>query len=473
MKARSGQVAVFLIAMLLAIAVLAFANVRIFLAVRARTRAMNAADAAALAVAVHQGNLLNEIGRLNIEHLKTAIQGDGYRCARIFDEQLAISFLGPLEGLRIANEYAAKNGAPEFPAAKEMLLDHIREVELLYATQREIYPEPYEGAWRDYANRLRLIAAEMFYAYPNNIDFIDMPRHGYLYNKEFYSAIAGRVWCWFKYNAPGLLDNYTSFKDWGPCVIADYEAMKKSCVNSEFYSLGLVVKQGSAIALLGVETISRLTGVDRETVKESSLLSDRSQKWFFFEESTWDSWTNLRTDAPANFPACGPVRTEYDVRGIGASCGVLAQTVDVFGDFDSMTLQGPSAEAKPFGTIDVAGNLRPVTALNGFVIDAFTDVRLVPRGSLRLRFDMTIDSADEAWMGHIRRRGVSRVSHIESYLKNGPNHLSDCWYCRQLVEWERHSFRNNGRNWLRLHGEECEIPGSGPYIGSGGTPYAN
>ena len=69
MKARRGQIAILLAAALLAVIVLAVMNVSVFLAVRSKNRAMNAGDAAALAVAKYQGELINRIGRLNIEHL--------------------------------------------------------------------------------------------------------------------------------------------------------------------------------------------------------------------------------------------------------------------------------------------------------------------------------------------------------------------------------------------------------------------
>ena len=50
MKARKGQIAILLAAALLAVIVLAVMNVSVFLAVRSKNRAMNAGDAAAIAV---------------------------------------------------------------------------------------------------------------------------------------------------------------------------------------------------------------------------------------------------------------------------------------------------------------------------------------------------------------------------------------------------------------------------------------
>ncbi|MBR2065502.1 MAG: hypothetical protein IJ983_00245, partial [Kiritimatiellae bacterium] len=62
MKARRGQVVVYLALALLAIVVLTLMNVGAYLAVSAKNRTMNAGDAAAIAVAKHQGELLNRIG---------------------------------------------------------------------------------------------------------------------------------------------------------------------------------------------------------------------------------------------------------------------------------------------------------------------------------------------------------------------------------------------------------------------------
>ena len=67
MTKRSGQVAVYLVFVLLAITVLTLMNVGVFLGVSARNKTMNGGDAAALAVAQYQGTLLNRIGSWNIE----------------------------------------------------------------------------------------------------------------------------------------------------------------------------------------------------------------------------------------------------------------------------------------------------------------------------------------------------------------------------------------------------------------------
>ena len=118
MKAERGQVALYLAMVLVAVMVLALMNVGAFLAVRAKNHAMNAGDAAALAAARRQGELLNEIGRLNLRHAeadyrelcKPPGERDWSESAEIVHRQRRIAFLGPLDCLRVANEAAKANG---------------------------------------------------------------------------------------------------------------------------------------------------------------------------------------------------------------------------------------------------------------------------------------------------------------------------------------------------------------------------
>ena len=103
MRAARGQVALYLLLALVAITVLVLANVGAFVAVRAKNRAMNAGDAAALAAAHRQAELLNEIGKLNLRHAEAEAVGDWERCREIVRAQRMLAFLGPLDCLRAAN----------------------------------------------------------------------------------------------------------------------------------------------------------------------------------------------------------------------------------------------------------------------------------------------------------------------------------------------------------------------------------
>lgn len=111
MKSQRGQVALYLIVALVALAVLMLSNVGAFLAVRAKNHAMNAGDAAALAAARRQGELLNEIGQLNLRHAEAEWIGDWEAALKIVNQQRRLAFLGPLDCLRAANEAAKANCA--------------------------------------------------------------------------------------------------------------------------------------------------------------------------------------------------------------------------------------------------------------------------------------------------------------------------------------------------------------------------
>ena len=101
---RRGQVAVYLVLVLVVITLLMLLNVDAFLIVRERNHMMNASDAAALAAAKEQGRLLNEIGKLNLRHAEADARGDYEESLRIVLEQKRLAFLGPLNCLRLAQE---------------------------------------------------------------------------------------------------------------------------------------------------------------------------------------------------------------------------------------------------------------------------------------------------------------------------------------------------------------------------------
>ena len=149
MTMRRGQVALYLVFVLVAIVVLVMANVGVYLAVTAKNRAMNAGDAAALAVAQLQRDLLDEIGQLNVDHLTAAIENRESDCRDIQATQARRCFLGPLEGIRRGNEAARENGAKANEEMRDLLKQHVIDIRLQYATTPELYPEPWDGAWEE------------------------------------------------------------------------------------------------------------------------------------------------------------------------------------------------------------------------------------------------------------------------------------------------------------------------------------
>lgn len=439
MRSRRGQVALYLVAVLVAITILLLMNVSIFLAVSEKNRAMNAGDAASLAVARYQGELLNRIGTLNVAHLKAAIRGDGERCAAIVRTQLRLCFLDPIEGILVGNQAAMNNGAEPCPRVAKLLRDHAQAVRQQYITNPELYPEPWEGAWAEYATCLEVAASNELYAGPDNITFRDAACGHTLLNRSFYEAIAGGNWCWFKYHAPGLLEAYENFSGWSPLPTADDAMRARRRINSEVYSLHLNVLTGGIRALLGDARICELTGASAADVSTAPLLDDPGQKWLVFDEAEWRRWWEM--DSP--FPLVGRVKPEYDVRGCAALCRVKVKDT------------AWTAGAKPFGIVDKE---------TLFVTPVFTEARLVPIDAVG---GADLATADPDWMEFVR-------VWLPKYMLHGPKAFAfgGGWYGAQLVQWEHRSVRREGLNWLKYHGDEC-ARGSGGPGSTGGTPHGH
>ena len=479
MKAKPGQVALYLVLVLVAITVLAIMNVGVYLSVATKNRAMNAGDAAALAAARRQGELLNEIGQLNLAHLNAALDvtdesqlAEGLEhCDALVLQQARLCFLGPLDGIRAGNEAAQANGATkEIDGLRDLLKQHVDEVRMVYATTTDAYPEPWEGAWREYATALETAIANPLYAGPDNIDFVDAATGHLLLKREFYDAIAGRNWCWFHFYAPGVLDSYTNYRDWSPLsgeAGEDAQAARlRRCQNCEVYSLHLEARVGSAVDLLGTNLICRLTGRTAMDVARSLVITNTAQVWYFYDADAdgdgWRTWTEIDPNGEWSFPVVGPVKAEYDVRGAAAICRVTREVPNVLGSGEDRVVRW-SAAAKPFGTVENEdGATDVVTANRDFVTPAFDAVRLVPIDAVGGR---DLATADVEWMRHVR-------NDLPDYLENGPNALSSCYYCRQLVAWERPSLREQGNRWLKYHSSSCVRP-TGGGSAHGGTPHGH
>lgn len=444
MKARKGQVALYLILSLVAITVLAVMNVSSYLAVLAKNRTMNAGDAAALAVARHQGDLLNRIGQLNVEHLKAALVNDEEKCREIETLQLRVSFLEPLEGIKIGNDAAMRNGIGKDDEMADVLRRHIDEIRSVYANTPELYPSPWPGAWEEYAARLEAAIASGVFAGPDNTSYLDAATGHTLLDSSFYAAISGRNWCWFLFNANNLLHSYDNYHDWAPLPYADEEIRRRRMVNSEVYSLNLDMKTGSAVDLLGTNLICRIAECTPEDIERSVLITNRTERWFFYDESQWRKWWEIDPAGEWNFPVVGSVKKQYDVRGAAAICRVTAEIPNLQ-DGENPRVSVWSGAAKPFGTVENDdGEIDVVTALRSFVIPSFEHVRLVPIDTVGGR---DLSTADPEWAIHVRE-------HLGHYLQTGPCGFS-CFYCRQLETWEIDSFRRLGIDWLKYNSKTC------------------
>ena len=111
----SGQTFLIVVLLTAALVPLLLLCFNIFLSARAKSRLVNAGDAAALAAAKWQGATLNLIGELNLSHLAAACDPalDGPSRTNVIDgiNALAarIAFAGPVTGLWAANAAARKN----------------------------------------------------------------------------------------------------------------------------------------------------------------------------------------------------------------------------------------------------------------------------------------------------------------------------------------------------------------------------
>ena len=474
---RRGQVAVYLVMLLVALCVLALLNVDTFVAVRAKNQVQNGGDAAALAAAHRQGSLVNEIGRLNVEHLLAALAGDSNRCEQIVLEQRRLCLLGPVDALRLANEAAKRNGLPVHRDFAEILHAHVRDIRTIYAGggEGDPYPESYPGAWTDYATAILNVANEGLATGPDNMEFYHAAGAHLLLTRAFYMAIAGRDWCWFHFNAEALLNGYAGYRSWSPLPAVDRNSME----NSEIFSLHLTARQTALtdvfsraeikalVDRFSGQTFDRLVHVDDVTGREDlGLLADGGQTWFFFDAAMWRQWFDGRRladdDSGAEFPILGEIREEYNVRGCAAVCRCY-RTAEATAANRTATLTW-SAAAKPFGTVeDLSGLEGDVTAIRRFVVPCLTDVRLVALDAVG---GADLATADFGWVHHVR-------NHLGVYLMRGQGALDGtCFYCQQLKTWEPDAFRREGVHWLKYNAGLC-VRGSGFSTSHGGTSHGH
>lgn len=443
MKTRKGQVAIYLVMVLVALTILAVMNVDLFLSIRSKFKAQNAGDSAALSAARHQGHILNEIGRYNLEHLYAAIKEDAKRIAEIERIQRRLALLGPLEAVAMSSDAATKNGAIGNSEFSDFLHDHAKYVREVYAfgdnSAEDPYPESWTGAWEEYANEIDRVAGKELSVGVDNIDFHDACGGHLLVTKRFYDAIQGRDWCWFFFNCNSTLEGYSSYHDWAPLSKKE----SGSFDNSEIYPLYVEFRRGNVFDWFSANEITSLLrsadyNVTEKEVGESSLLKDPKACWVFLDDFMWRNWDEMK-----DFPLVGEVKKEFDYRGASAICRVT----------DNKNVW--TAAAKPFGAVDQNAPK--------LVLPVFDAVRLVPIDAVGGK---DLATADIEWVRHVRE-------HIGYYLEHGPTAFTDCGYCKLLKQWERRSFRQEGVLWLKFNSGSCYRPTGGSYSGSGGTAHGH
>ncbi len=457
--ARSGQTMIFLLVILVLLTLVVLWNFDLHKIIAVKLRSQNAGDAAALAAARWQGSSLNLIGQLNALqalaiHDALARGGTDFSAAEaIADLQARMCYVGPMTAFAAAEHAAKNNGVYVNASFTAEVAAHAGQVESDYAFR---FPDPPWGdpnrgrtAWDDYADMIRVIAAEGVAAAPDNRQlYTDFASSAHLLlNPGFYDAIASEDWCWFLFHAMDTLENYRTWRDWDALpVITEPRPM-----NAEYFSLGLdTVSTLEDLDRMGgdsTEALDRLGAVTGVTL--SNAVARVEARWYVYDPRRWRPWNEL---IPEDFPFRAPVKESYDY--IGADAAVrIEQTSPRLSPGQAMDTVLWTAAAKPFGTLE--DGQRPNTY--GIVLPGFTDVRLIP-------VDASTASAGGSrpgWAEHI-------YDHLEPYVARGIGHLTPgCWYCERLRTWEAPSFRQTGIEWLQQHEDDCYQRG-GPGPGDAG-----
>ena len=475
MKARSGQVALYLVMALLAIAVLMLVNVNAFLAVRSKNRMMNAVDGAAIAAAKHQGELLNEIGRMNVEHLKAAVLGEPWVEENGEDRMIrlrALAFLGPVQGIVRANEAAADWGykGGEETSALAGFMDHIGEIQ----NNPDLYPptEGGENMWHVYASALASALGGSPAVVPSYMEMVNPGSSGLFASWGFYDVLAAKAWCWF------TIGNNAQYLDGDPSQIEPYEITPvEAPENSEVFSLHVTYKTwmesgwadeyivGRGFSAKWTNFVCQVTGLSPESFSKASYAASENEVWAFYDDM-WRTWST--TYNPDDFPIAGTIKPEYDVAGCVASCMMLGHIQQLGKDDEKLESDKTilvTAEAKPLGTVEdlEGGGRAPVTAYNRFVAASrpyekiFTEAQLVLMGSVPRSPGC---SMEPDWYDHVKKHSPQQPG-------------AGCGYCRLWQQWMEPSFRSQIRSWLQQNADSCRSGGGGGKVEKGGYPYAH
>lgn len=461
-----GQTIMFMVLGFTALAFMLFFIVDLHRIIQRKDQTQNAGDAAALAAARWQGATINLVGELNLMHVLALANEDYTAAEAITNMQSRLCFTGPLTAL-LAAQIAAKNNQMYVDNdMTDLLREHASEIRATYGEtfggDEMRFPEPWPGAWQEYANMLDAVADIGIAAGPDNSDFFLDPSSGHLLlDKGFYEAIDGRNWCWFHFNAPGLLNSYSSYHSWPPIPDPDDD----DYTNSEIFGIGLHPVDTQLQVLFSPEAITTFIeyanlGPITPAMLESNEVMNLIATWYGYTPSKWQAWSRIRSDGDDYFPIAGPVKPEYDYSGadvvVRVNAGVERTTPGADGGSRHDRIIWTAA-AKPFGYLDAEGpRQRPDTAA-AYVLPAFRNTRLIPVDSAS---NANASSADAAWVRHVKR-------HLPNYLRSGPQ-VESCRYCQALVLWEIAEFRTVGSEWLSLNSNLCRRPSpGGPRRGGG------
>ncbi len=454
---RAGQTLLFMVFALVILVFIVLWNFDLHKTLRVKMLSQNGGDAAALVAARWQGITLNLVGDLNLIQALALTAGDAATLDAVSNLQTRLLIHGPMIGFMAAQQAAKNNRVHDHAPFSDMVRAHADRVRTEY-TQivgpdgEMAVPEPYPGAWLDYAAMLSLAAAEGIAAAPENARYYgDYTGPHILLDPAFYDAVAGRNWCWFYHHAPGLLEDYTDHTWWPPLPEMEFGVM----LNSEYFGLGLD-RAGSHLEPL-VPELDLVNALITERELGGALTPTSltyAATWYIYG-ANWGPWLALATEGEDPFPLTGPLRPEYDYAGADAATRVVAEM--------SRLTPGPrgsvvsnaiiwTAAAKPFG---VLGENEPPPAFP-LVLPVFRDARLIP---------IDASSAPAGGFDPEWRRFIEED--LPHYVDTGDLSCGS-WYCVQLLTWEDPTFRADGVAWLALNAEQCiaNPPGSGRGGGS-------
>lgn len=470
---------IFIILVVVILAFVALWNIDLHKIVYVKALSQNGGDSAALAAARWQAITLNLVGDLNIMQAVALTTGDTNQAKAIGELQARLCYVGPMIGLEAAQQAAKNNGLFNNDAFTEHLLEHADTVLNQYAAVdangNMMFPEPYTNAWKEYAAMISAVAMNGVAAGPDNARYYSDVTGGHiLLAPDFYDAVAGQDWCWFFHHAYALLLNYKDYHDWPPLPAVLPEPDPENC---EFYGLGLkrrdLVWNGGALPALDQARVDR--GISPVAIDYS--VGSITSAWYCYDTSVWGKWDAISPFGAAQFPAAGPVKSEYDYSGADAAARVVAaasrltpmppanSSLSAWGKNPGGYAPSSSritwtAAAKPLGYLETGGGaVAPNTY--GLVIPAFHDVRLIP---LDASSEPAGGAFDLEWREHVEK-------HLEDYMATGQT-VPGCWYCQQLAVWENPVFRQTGIDWLKLNSGSCQDNG-GPGGPGGGAKHGH
>lgn len=479
---RSGQAVLFILVALAVFIFFLLYIVDLHRIIQRKDQVQNAGDAAALAAARWQGSTMNLIGELNLMHALALTQEDESAVRAITNMQKRLCFTGPLTGLLAAQIAAKNNHIYVDQDMTDILKEHAKTIRNDYNGNYDgemMFQEPWPGAWNEYADLISMIASGGIAAGPDNVQRYEFSSNHILLTKGFYEAVDGFDWCWFQFNAPGLLRSYSSYRDWAPLPSEE----KSDYNNSEIFPLHIspvAAPLNQYFTAEQLEERAKDAGISQPTAQEllKTNVMRRVENWFFYNAGDWGEWTMIKPDGEDHFPITGPVRPEYDTAGADVILRVNAtvdrNTADPADKHPDAIVW--TAAAKPFGYLETDLGKEPVTAAAYFALPAFRNVRLVP---IDAAFGNENSSADADWVRHIR-------SHLKRYLVGGKPPDPSCRFCRTLQFWEINpevnmtetvvgddgephkqkvakTFREAGADWLDEFGHTCRC-----YTHSGG-----